>query len=69
MIEALLELLILHAPGGAQVAINPLMITSLRPAGSLLTDAGECVISLADGKFITVRETCDQVFAKIHERK
>ena len=61
----LVELIVLHGSNGVEVAVNPAQVTSLRPRTSpqegLFAGGVECMISLADGKFVTVVETCDKV--------
>lgn len=61
-----LHLILLHTPDGHVVEINPAMVTSLHAAkedapNKQLTDAVRCLISLADGKFVSVVENCDTV--------
>lgn len=72
MIEALVELIILHGPSGVEVAINPAMITSLRASGpereGFFTEGVECMINLADGKFVTVRESCNDIRRRMREK-
>lgn len=57
------------APDGARVHINPSFITKLYPtkeavagkANSLVVPGAKCVITMSDGKFISVLESCDYV--------
>jgi uncharacterized protein YlzI (FlbEa/FlbD family) len=67
VILAALYLIRLHDPNGNEVDINPREITVMREKqqGQHLTAEAECAISLSDGKFVSVRETCDQVRQKI----
>jgi hypothetical protein len=63
LVVAFLVLITLHRPDGHQVSINPRHVTSITPA----TDHGmfapgiHCLVHTDDRKFISVRETCDQV--------
>lgn len=66
MIEIATVLIVLHGVGGSEVLINPAMVTSMHAAkpnepNKLFTDAVACMISLSDGKFVTVVEPCDTV--------
>lgn len=60
-----LALLLLHDPEGADVVINPALITTLRaPRGAenkSFTPKARCMINTSDGKFVTVVETCATV--------
>jgi hypothetical protein len=58
----------LHNPHGATIDINPDQIVSLRAAAPVQTEEGrllhrsiQCMISLADGKFVGVVEDCGTV--------
>jgi hypothetical protein len=60
-----ITLLLLHAPEGADVAVNSEQITTLRGPpqqrkGTFTTEA-RCMINTSDGKFIAVIETCETV--------
>ena len=57
------ELIVLHALAGNPVFVNPRQIVSMvKPRDSaVVTDKAECAITLADGKFLTVSESCEQV--------
>jgi hypothetical protein len=58
-------LLLLHDPEGADVVVNPKLITSLRAPRSSesknFTSKARCMINTSDGKFVTVTETCATV--------
>jgi hypothetical protein len=62
-------LIILHLVDGGQVVVNVEEITSLRQSkeeGSKhFTEKAKCLINLADGKFVTVIETCEEVRKQI----
>jgi len=56
-------------PDGARVHINPTYITKLYPTkeaqakgpNQMVVTGAKCVITMADGKFLSVLETCDYV--------
>ena len=65
MIDIAIVLILLHAPDGREIRVNPEQITSLRSASGegnkYFTGEVHCMIGLADGKFVTVVEPCDRV--------
>lgn len=73
LVNALVEMILLHGPGGAELAVNPAQVTSLRArtteSEGFFTPGVECMINLADGKFITVRETCEYVRERLREAR
>jgi hypothetical protein len=59
-------LIILHAPDGHEIRLNPDQITSMHAAipgeaNKMISDKVECLINTTDGKFVSVVETCDTV--------
>lgn len=66
-LAAAMELIVLHALTGNTVFVNPEQIVSMaKPRDDkIVTDKAACAITLADGKFLTVRETCVEVQALI----
>lgn len=57
-----LALVTLTAGDGTPVDINPAMVNMVgRPNTEQLHRSVKCVIFLADGKFVSVRESCDEV--------
>jgi len=62
-----LALIVLHTVDGRDIVVNPRQITSMReakPEGAsdkAFTDNVHCMISLTDGKFVTVVESCEHV--------
>jgi len=67
-----MQWLILHAPGGQEVAVNVRSINSMREgeggeSNKLLTGAVRCVILLDSGKLINVTESCTEVRRAIEE--
>ena len=65
MLATLLHLITVHQIDGRAVDINPGQIVSLahpRPDGNRqFADQVKCLISFTDGKFLSVKETCDEV--------
>jgi hypothetical protein len=60
------QMIVLHSVEGHEVTISSRQVTSLRASkpdhpNTLLTGAVNCVIGLADGKFVTVIESCADV--------
>lgn len=64
---AALFLIVLHRIDGGEVLVNPSQIVSLHtpapPAGKakLFTGEAHCALGLADGKWLSVTETCEAV--------
>jgi uncharacterized protein YlzI (FlbEa/FlbD family) len=67
VILAALYLIRLHGLDGHEIDINPREITVMqeKKQGQHLAAGAECAISLSDGKFVAVTETCDEVRQKI----
>jgi hypothetical protein len=66
MIEAAAILLLLHGPDGHEIMLNPRQVTSLHAAmpgqkNKQFTDGVHCLVNTADGKFISVIETCEEI--------
>jgi hypothetical protein len=67
---AALSIILLHAPDGGEIGVNPGAIVSLRPpsrsaAAKLLPRSAHCLIGLSDGKAAAVIETCASVRALV----
>lgn len=66
-------LLVLHTLDGRDVYVNPnaiVTITEARREGDpkkQTTDRVHCVITLSDGKAVTVEEDCDSVRRRLEE--
>jgi hypothetical protein len=62
---------LLHAPGGAIIEINPLQVTSLRASEHKgnFTDEARCLVNLVDGKHVAVVEDCNAVRKLIEESR
>jgi hypothetical protein len=59
-------LLLLYAPTGQAVHVNAESVVTLRSPGSAgatrhLTGEANCMVNTGDGKFIAVRESCEEV--------
>jgi hypothetical protein len=67
-----LQLVLLHAPDGHEVAVNPAEITHMHAkrdasGDKYFTKEAQCMINLSDGKFVTVIESCEIVRKLIKE--
>ena len=66
-------LLLLHAPDGQEYRIASEQVTSLhapRPSGDKhFVSTVHCLVNLADGKFVSVVETCPEVAKKLAEHR
>jgi hypothetical protein len=62
-------LIVLHGASGVVIEVNPGQITHLRrPEGQKnFTPGVECMVNLVDGKYVTVRESCEAVRALIEK--
>jgi hypothetical protein len=58
-----LVMVILHSATGVEIDVNTDTITNMRgPDGHKhLTPNVRCLINMSDGKFVTVKETCEEV--------
>jgi hypothetical protein len=70
----ILALLLLHGPTGREIRVNPRSVTSLHSSvpgqpNKTLTDGVKCLVNLADGKFVSVAETCEMVSEMIERSK
>jgi hypothetical protein len=73
-ILAAVQLITLHTPDGREVAVAPEQVTSLTSSkenqeNKLITGAAHCLVNLADGKFISVREDCIVVRKALEDAK
>ena len=60
----LLVMIILHTGSGTPLEMNPQAITNLRnpePSNPAFTPSVKCQVNMVDGKYVTVKETCEQV--------
>jgi len=75
LIDVALALVILHRADGGEVAVSPSHITSMhskapdRGQNKLVAPEAHCIVWLADGKQVSVLETCDVVQKLMNETK
>ena len=72
MRRALVAMIVLHSVTGTAIEINPLLITHLRHPESKnpnFVEGAQCMINMADGKYVTVREPCAEVRRLIEEQR
>ena len=65
-------MLTLHGASGVEIDVNSQEITHLRrpePGNHSFPANVHCMVNLADGKFVTVQETCEQVREAIGGKK
>lgn len=75
-IAVALLLVTLTMADGARVTINPQYVAKLYPtkeamdkgANQMVVRGAKCVVTMADGKFMAVLETCDMVKLKLEGR-
>lgn len=63
-----LQFILLQTSDGRTVEINPQLIVAIRPppsVGGHFAEGTKCLIFTNDGKFISVRNTCDEVRAAL----
>ena len=67
VLAVLLRLVVLHTVDGREVYVNPKAVTNLQDARTdddptkRTTRGVACIISLSDGKFVSVAERCASV--------
>ena len=62
--DVALVLIVLHTVDGREITVNPKQVTHLggpKAGGGFFVEGVNCQVNMADGKFITVIETCDEV--------
>ena len=74
MISVLFILIVLHGPDGREVDVSVDEITSMncRVPGAknqLMADGVNSVINLTDGRFVSVKESCQEIRDIIEERR
>jgi uncharacterized protein YlzI (FlbEa/FlbD family) len=66
-------LIVLHAVDGRPIYLNPKTVVRLTQSvdgkNVLVVDSAKCLVSFVDGKFVSVRETCDEVRTRLQERQ
>jgi hypothetical protein len=63
-----LALIEVHTLDGKTLYINENEIIALAPPHKELTDKAECVITMTDKRFQTVKETCAQLLSRLKVR-
>jgi hypothetical protein len=69
---SMVVMIILHSATGVEIDVNTANITNMRspePGNRLFTPDVRCLINMSDGKFVTVRETCEEVRRAMDARK
>jgi len=71
----MMDYLAVHTIDGREVMINPKAIVTIggprsgESAGQqLLSDKATCMVTLVDGKFVTVVESCDTLRQRLDEK-
>ncbi len=65
-------LIVLHSVSGAVIEVNPALVTHLRnpeKSNPSFIPGAHCMINMADGKYVTVTETCAEVRLLIERQK
>jgi hypothetical protein len=60
-IQLAFALFLVHSVDGREVYVNPESVITLTVPGKLVTEKATCLMLLNDAKFLTVKETCDEV--------
>jgi ketosteroid isomerase-like protein len=60
-------LFLVNTLDGRMIYVNPEQVISIAPPkdNDVFAEGVRCVISLADGKFVSAREHCDEVRARM----
>lgn len=70
---ALVQFITLHGPDGQQYLVNPEQITTLREPSNEdvrhFHTGTHCIIVTTSGKFVAVREDCDDVRDRIEKMR
>jgi hypothetical protein len=66
-ISLAVELLRFTSPDGAAIYVNPQEVVAVRPSRPTdhFTGTVHCVMFLVDGKFVGLRETCEEVLQTV----
>jgi len=68
----MLVMIVLHSGSGIALDLNPQTITNLRnpdPSIGAFSPNVKCQVNMVDGKFVTVKETCEQVKKLMEQAK
>jgi hypothetical protein len=72
-LAAVVALVLLHRADGGEVLVSPAQVTALHAKAptsaenKITTPAGRCAVWLADGRMLSVLETCDRVRKMLEE--
>jgi len=69
---AMVVMVILHSSTGVEIDVNTELITNMRsaePGHKNLAAGVNCMINMSDGKFVSVKETCEEVRRVMEARK
>lgn len=75
VIMVVLEMMVFHTLDGRDVHVNPAHIVSISDArdesnpDKWLIDKVHCIITLSNGKLLTVAESCDSVRQRLEEHQ
>jgi hypothetical protein len=73
-VAAVVVLVMVHGPGNRSILVNPKQVTSLHASvpsqpNKYLADEVKCLVGLADGKFVSTIETCEEVKEILEQAK
>jgi hypothetical protein len=73
-VAAVVILVMVHGVGNRSILINPKQVTSLHAAvpsqpNKYLADEVKCLVGLADGKFVSTIEPCEEVKEILEQAK
>jgi len=62
-----IRLILLHGGENNPIHVNPTEVVTVRPVreGEHFAKTIHCVVTTADGKYVAVIETCDDVYEKL----
>jgi hypothetical protein len=72
MLYLVLHLILVHAPDGQVIEINPSQVSSLRDRGDgegHFHKSVNCVLTMTNGKFIAVTEPCQTIVEMIEKEQ
>jgi hypothetical protein len=73
-VAAVVILVMVHGPGNRSILVNPKQVTSLHASvpsqpNKYLADEVKCLVGLADGKFVSTIEPCEEVREILEQAK
>jgi len=62
-----IRLILLHGGEGHAIHLNPAEVVTVRPVreGEHFAKTIHCVVTTADGKYVSVTESCEEVYEKL----